>query len=354
MAGQFELGSKHVECMKIAKQNISEVSGTTSKEIAQELLNKTYAWLPTESQVYDDYLGLTVALEEIAKLSPGAASILTDQLVAREIFKAYGNNNAASILNANELIGLLCQESGIASLSELRTKAVRDNGQWQITGRKQISSEQLYSDKYLLFSQDEEGLIRLFVVPQNKLTIETIDKNIASSSVQLNCAEVNITVGDDSLAGTINDEFEFVQTVARTLVAANAVGIAHSALIASIGVAKEVKNSAGQAISTSQNMQFALADMFAEIEASRMLTYYSANSIDEDRASIKLASMAKVKASDIAAKSSVDALHILGNAGYIANTDFANVVIKAVETQVKGGTNRNQISQIYQYMLAKK
>lgn len=354
MSGQFELGSKHIECMKLAKQNLSEVQSSNAKEAAKEMLAKTYGFLPSESHVYDDYLGLTTAIEEIAKTLPEVASILADQVLVKEIFKTYGNDKFSAFIGANETIAVLCSESGINSISNISTKAIRNNGQWSINGKKQISSDQLSADKFLVFAQDEEGLIRLFVLSSGQITINKLDKSIASATIKLNQAEISLSVGDNALAATVNDEFEYIQTIARTLIAAVSVGIAHSALLTSIGVAKEVKNSEGQSISTSQNMQFTLADMFAEIEASRMLAYYSANSIDENKASIKLATMAKVKASDIAAKASVDTLHILGNIGYIANADFAGIIAKAVETQAKGGTNRTQMAQIYQYMLAKK
>jgi len=354
MAGQFELGSKHLECMKLANQNITNISETNSKEIIKKMLSQTYGFLPSESLVYDDYLGLAVSMEEIAKNQPEVASVLADQVMIREIFKAYGNSNASLYLNSEETIGLLCSEPGMSTLNSILTKATRINGQWKIEGIKQISNEQLTSDKYLLFAKDEEELIRLFIVPEEEISINIINKTIASSKIAIEQAVINTTLNETAHVGIINDEFEHVQTVARTLVAATSVGLSHSALIAGIGVAKEVKNSEGQAISSSQNIQFKLADIFAEIEASRMLTYCSANSMDEGKPSIKLATMAKIKASDIAAKASIDTLHILGNIGYIANAGFSNLIMRAVEGQVKGGTNRNQMSQIYKYLLARK
>lgn len=354
MVGQFELGSKHIECMKLANLSISEMKDTNPKEMARKMLAKTYGFIPSESTVYDDYLGMTVALEEIAKAVPGVASILADQVLIREIIKAYGNSNANAILCTGETLGILCSEQGISSLNNISTKAVRNNGQWTLKGIKQICNEQLASDKYLVFAKDEEGLIRFFIISEEQISVNVINKNIASAKVSLGQAVIDVNLNESAHIGVINDEFEYVQTVARTIIAATSVGLAHSALLTSISVCKEVKSDSGQAISQSQNVQFTLADMFAEIEASRMLTYLSADSIDENKASIKFATMAKIKASDIAAKSSVDALHILGNIGYIANTDFANIILAAVNSQVKGGTNRTQLSKIYQYMLAKK
>lgn len=354
MAGQFELGSKHIECMKLASQNIAELKGFNTKEAALKLLGKTYGFFPSESQVYDDYLGLTVSIEEIAKVLPGVAAILADQVLIREILKTYADNNVNAVLAAGEIFGILCSESGLSSLSNISAKAVRNSGQWTITGVKQISNEWGSADKYLLLAKDEEELIRIFIITEDQINLKIVNKSIGSVDVSLRQAEINLNLSDSAHAGIINDEMEFVQTVGRTLIAATAVGIAHSSLISSINVSKEVKNDAGQSLSSSQNIQFTLADMFAEIEASRMLTYLSANSIDEKKPNVKYATMAKVKASNIAAKSSVDALYLLGNIGYISNTEFASNILRAVDTQVKGGTNRNQLSKIYQYMLAKK
>jgi len=354
MAGQYELGSKHLECIKLANQNITELQSETSKETIKKMMAKTYGCLPSESQVYDDFLGLTVSLEEIAKVAPEVASVLADQVLVSQIFKTYGNENTSSCLADGETIGFLCSEPGMTSISSLKTKAVRNNGQWEIKGVKQISNSQLTSDKYLIFAKDEEELIRLFVIQEEDLQIDTINKKIGSVKVELEQVIIDTALADSAQVGIINDEFEFAQTLARTMIAATAVGLAHSSLITGIGVAKEVKNPAGQTISQSQNIQFKLADLFAEIEASRMLTYFSANSMDSKKANIKLATMAKVKASDIAAKASIEALQLLGNIGYIANLDFSSIILRSVETQIKGGTNRNQTAQIYKYLLARK
>jgi len=161
-------------------------------------------------------------------------------------------------------------------------------------------------------------------------------------------------VQDNNCAATLNDDYEKVQCIARTYIAAVSLGIGHSAIVSSIITAKEVKDSNNQSISNTQSIQFALADMYAEHDAARMLTYYSANLIDNNKPSIKFATMAKVQSTDSAAAISVQALQIIGNLGYLANTDFADVIQAAVNGQIKGGTNRVQKNQIYQYMLAKK
>jgi alkylation response protein AidB-like acyl-CoA dehydrogenase len=64
--------------------------------------------------------------------------------------------------------------------------------------------------------------------------------------------------------------------------------------------------------------------------------------------------MAKVQSTEAAATVSLKALQMVGNLGYLANNDFADVLQVAINGQVKGGTNRVQKNQIYSYMLAKK
>ncbi len=354
MSGQFELGAKHLECIKQAKENLAQIEETNPKAIIKSLLAKTYGFIPSESKVYDDYLGLCVAIEELAKQNPLVASVLADQVLLREILKAYGNENAQNFILNDETIGLLCSESGFTNITDIKTKAVKTDDGWHVEGVKQICNEQLTSDKYLVFAKDEDNKVRLFVIAEEKLTITENIKNIGSTRIALAQAEVNVNLSDSNNVGVIENDFEATQTIARTLIAASSVGIAQSALITAVKVAKEVKNPEGQAISTSQNVQFTLADMFSETEAARMLTYYSADSIDKNTPSIKIATMAKVKASDAASNVAMDSLQLLGNIGYISNSDFSSVILRAVDSQVKGGTNRTQESQIYKYMLAKK
>lgn len=347
MSGQYELGPKHTGCLNKAKELISEITDENNpKQRVKEYLTKI-------DTTYDDYLGMAVVLEEIAKQDSVSAYILADQFVFNEIMKSYGSCSPDTVVKKGETIGLLCLEPGYTGIQDIQTKAVKTANGWQVQGVKLISNEQIYSDKYLIFAKDEEGKIRLFPVIEDDIKINETKKSISCSDVILNQAEINLEIKDDTCIGLINDNYEKVQTIARTLIAAVAVGIGHSALINSIQTAKETKNHAGQSISTSQSLQFTLADMFAEIEGARMLTYYSADNIDKGKPNIKIASMAKVKASEAAASAAMKTLHILGNIGFIANKD-TSLIQRAVDSQIKGGTNRIQKAQIYEYMLAKK
>ena len=360
MTGQFELGSKHLEKAKTAKEFISEVeAGFTGdrnpKEVIKKYLEKTYGNLPSESEVYNGFLGAILSIEEIAKQDALSAYMLLDQMVFRQILAKYSDLKAEDILAQDETISLLCMESGFSGVDSIQTKAVKTATGWQITGSKIISNEQLYSDKFLVFAKDEEGKLRLFVVPEEDVVVEEMEKTFASTKTVFNQINLEISLEDKRNVATFSDKGEDILALARTLIAAVSVGIAHNSLIKGIEVVKTTKDANNNSVSTSQSAQFTLADMFSELEAARMLTYYSADSMDKATFNIKIASMAKVKASEAAANVTMETMQLLGNVGFIANTeDFAPLIQRSSDCRIKGGTNRTHKTQIYEYMLAKK
>jgi alkylation response protein AidB-like acyl-CoA dehydrogenase len=348
MVVQFELGTKQLEDRKRTAAVISTITANGTKEIVKELISKSYGCVPSDKAAYSNYLGLVIALEEIAKTYPEAASILADQVVAQELVAKYGNGS----LNAGEISAILCAEPGNADVKGLSTKAVKNGSNWNIQGKKIVRNEHLYADKYLVYAIDEEGKTRVFAIPEKDITVSQITKTIAGANINLNQVELNLNVADSSNIAVVTDNMERLLSVARTLVAAVACGIGHSAVANSISAAKEVKGTDNVSISGTQSMQFTLADMFSELESGKTLTYYSADLIDNGKANVKYATMAKVQSTDAAANNSMQSLQVLGNLGYLADNDFANLIRVAVDSQTKGGTNRVQKNQVYKYMLA--
>jgi acyl-CoA dehydrogenase len=102
---------------------------------------------------------------------------------------------------------------------------------------------------------------------------------------------------------------------ARPPIAALATGIAQRALDEAAGYAKE-RHAFGQAIGEFQGVQFMLADMAKEIEASRLLTHQSAWMVDRGLRASKHSSMAKCFATDAAMRISTDAVQVFGGNGY--------------------------------------
>jgi acyl-CoA dehydrogenase len=127
----------------------------------------------------------------------------------------------------------------------------------------------------------------------------------------------------------------------RPLIGALATGIARRALEESLAYSKERK-AFGQAIGEFQAVQFMLADMAKDIEASRLLTLQSAWLLDQGRSASKQSSMAKCFATDAAMKATTDAVQIFGGNGYTKEYPVEKLMRDAKLMQIYEGTNQIQ------------
>jgi acyl-CoA dehydrogenase len=128
---------------------------------------------------------------------------------------------------------------------------------------------------------------------------------------------------------------------ARPPIAALATGIAQRALDEAAGYAKE-RHAFGQAIGEFQGVQFMLADMAKEIEASRLLTHQSAWMVDRGLRASKHSSMAKCFATDAAMRISTDAVQVFGGNGYTREYPVEKLMRDAKLMQIYEGTNQIQ------------
>ena len=128
----------------------------------------------------------------------------------------------------------------------------------------------------------------------------------------------------------------------RPGVAAQAVGIAQGALDKAVAYSRE-RHQFGKPISSFQGLQFMLADMATQVEASRALTYMVAKNVDAGVKNIAgVSAMAKVMASDTAMKVTTDAVQIFGGYGYMKEYPVEKMMRDAKITQIYEGTNQIQ------------
>ncbi|MFP5490522.1 MAG: acyl-CoA dehydrogenase family protein [Bacteriovoracia bacterium] len=91
-----------------------------------------------------------------------------------------------------------------------------------------------------------------------------------------------------------------------------------------------------------QGLQFMLSDMALEVEASRLLVQEAARLVDIGQSSVKLSSMAKLKATDTAMKVTTDAVQIHGGVGYTSEYPVERFMRDAKVLQIVEGTNQIQ------------
>jgi short-chain 2-methylacyl-CoA dehydrogenase len=111
-------------------------------------------------------------------------------------------------------------------------------------------------------------------------------------------------------------QFLHILDIGRIGVAAMGVGLAQGALDQALAYAKE-RHAFGHPISKFQLIQAKLADLSAEIEATRLLVHKAAYLKDEGRNFTLTAAQAKLKSGRLAVRAADDAVQIHGGYGYI-------------------------------------
>src|SRR5438270_786143 len=144
--------------------------------------------------------------------------------------------------------------------------------------------------------------------------------------------------------GMLTEEFKLaMMTLDRTRpgVAAMAVGIARAAFEFATNYSKE-RIQFGVPIAMHQAIQFMIADMATEVEASRLLTWQSAVLLDEGRRNTLQSSHAKRFAADTAMKVTTDAVQVYGGYGFIKEYPVEKLMRDAKIMQLYEGTSQIQ------------
>jgi butyryl-CoA dehydrogenase len=129
---------------------------------------------------------------------------------------------------------------------------------------------------------------------------------------------------------------------ARPGVAAQAVGLAQGALDLAMAYTHE-RQQFGQSVSSFQGIQWMLADMATQIEASRHLVHAAARTIDSGAKNIsKISAMCKLMATDVAMKVTTDCVQLFGGYGYCKDYPVEKYMRDAKITQIYEGTNQIQ------------
>ncbi len=230
-------------------------------------------------------------------------------------------------LTGGEVLGsiALTEPDAGSDLMGTRTRAVKEGGEWVINGSKAwITNASLTPVIIVLARTNPEAGTRGFsmiLVETDRAGLEIAppEKKMGthgSPAHVLTFSDVRVPL--DNLLG--DEGRGLYQTLAtldsgRIAVAALCVGLAQAASDAAVNYAKE-RHTFGQRLGDHQAIQFKLADMATGIEAARLLTYQAAWVKDQGQPYTKLASMAKLFATEMCEKVAFEALQIHGGYGY--------------------------------------
>jgi alkylation response protein AidB-like acyl-CoA dehydrogenase len=128
----------------------------------------------------------------------------------------------------------------------------------------------------------------------------------------------NCRISDAQRLGNIGEGFKQAMVIldgGRISIAALALGIAKGAYEASLKYAKE-REQFDQPIANFQAIQWKLADMATQIEASELLIFQAADMLMRGQKMTKESAMAKYYASEVSVRVATEAVQIFGGYGY--------------------------------------
>ena len=305
-----------------------------------------------------DTISYCIAMEEISKVDASAGVIMSvNNSLVCYLLNKYGNDfikeNYLTPLAKGTKLGAfsLSEPQSGSDASNMKTYAKLDGEDYILNGTKNWVTNGINCDYVIVFAITEKGVghkgISCFIVdksfngfstgkPEEKLGIRSSD----TCELYFD----NVRIPKQNLIGKEGDGFKIALSTldgGRIGIASQALGIAQASLDASIKYSKE-RVQFNKPISLNQGIQFKLADMAMEIEASRLLIYKAALAKDEGRDYSHIASMAKVYASEVAMRSSTQCVQIHGGYGYIKETGVERLMRDAKITQIYEGTSEIQ------------
>jgi acyl-CoA dehydrogenase len=257
----------------------------------------------------------------------------TNNGIAGQVLVGFGTDEQKATwleaLASGKVASFALTEPGAGSNpAGLRTKAIRDNGDWLISGEKRFITNAPVADLFVVFARtrpaDDAGPgIAVFLVPADTPGVEVGPKDAKMGQEGAWTADVRFTdvrVPDGALIGGSEDIGYRAAMISlargRIHIAALAVGAAQRALDESVAYAATATQG-GNPIGSFQLVQAMLADQQTGVMAGRALVRDAARLWlnDEDRRVAP--SAAKVFCTEMAGKVADLAVQIHGGSGYM-------------------------------------
>ncbi|MGC6422034.1 MAG: acyl-CoA dehydrogenase family protein [Flavobacteriaceae bacterium] len=302
-----------------------------------------------------DTLSYVLVLEEISKIDASAAVIMSahNSLVLWAI-ESYGTaaqkENYLIPMASGQSLGCFClSEPEAGSDATMQRTTAEDKGAYYLlNGVKNWITNGGHATYQLVIAQTNPDKkhkgINAFIV-EKKWDGVTIgpkeDKLGIRSSDTHSISYTDVKVPKENRIGPDGFGFKLAMQIlegGRIGIAAQALGIAAGAYERSVTYAKE-RNAFGKPIAEHQAIAFKLAEMATDIEAARMLVYRAAVLKDQGVPFGYASAMAKLKASEIAMKHTVEAVQIHGGNGYVKEYHVERLMRDAKITQIYEGTS---------------
>ncbi|HSV97487.1 MAG TPA: acyl-CoA dehydrogenase [Spirochaetota bacterium] len=307
-----------------------------------------------------DYVCYAIAVEEISRgcASNGVIVSAHNSLCLSPIYY-YGTEEQKKKylpkLTTGEWIGCfgITEPAAGSDAAGTKTTAELKNGKWVLNGTKNFITNGGVAHIAVVMAITEKGVghkgLSMFIIEKGTpgFSVGKVEDKLgicASSTTEL--VFDNCEIPEANILGKKGEGFAVAMHTldgGRVGIAAQAVGIAQAALDAAAKYAKE-RVQFNQPIAKLQAIQWMIADMATDIDASRLLTYRAAQLIGtgDRRKYSRYAAMAKLFASEASHRVTHKAIQVFGGYGYIKEYPVERHYRDARITELYEGTSEIQ------------
>ncbi len=279
-----------------------------------------------------DQVMFTVMCEELARGSMSlAASVAMQCLMGTDFIFRFGTEEQRLRLLVPAIRG---QKMGVIAMTEadagsdlgaIRTTALRDGADYVLNGRKMWISNVALADFFTVAAKTDPAAgfkgVDMFLVEKETPGVD-VGRDIAKIGVSgLGAGELileDCRVPAENLLGEEGTGFKNLEDILaeiRIMMAALSLGLGQAAVEAAVQYAKQ-RIQFGRPIAKFQAISHKLAEMATRLEAARWLVYRAASQLDAGVRDKKLASMAKLFASETANELADEATRVLASYGF--------------------------------------
>ncbi|MBT9245023.1 acyl-CoA dehydrogenase family protein [Gemmobacter fulvus] len=299
-------------------------------------------------------LDATLVFEALAMACPAVSSFLSIHNMCGGMIDKFGSDALKArvlpkLCSMEQIFAYCLTEPGSGSdAAALRTKALRDNEGYRLTGTKAFISGGGYADGYIVMARTgEDGPrgISAIVVPDGAagLSFGGLEDKMGwraqpTRQVQMDdCA-----VPADNLIGVEGKGFAYAMAGldgGRLNIAASALGGAQAAFDATLAYMGE-RRAFGKTLDQFQALQFRLAELEVKLQSARIFLRQAAWKLDNAAPdATKFCAMAKLYVTDAAFDVANQCLQLHGGYGYLADYGVEKIMRDLRVHQILEGTN---------------
>src|SRR5438045_7039445 len=313
-----------------------ELAGRYPDEIVEEMkaMGLFRMLVPEEhGGIAIDAVSHAIVFEEISKAWMGIAGILGSHSLATLMLSKFGTPEQRSrwlpdLATGKRRSGIALTEPQAGSdLQGITTTARREGDHYVVNGTKTWITNARHADPLPVLvktdpkAQPRHGGMSMLMIERGTpgFTVgQDLDKLGYKGPAAAEVFLSDCTGPAENLLG--GQEGHGLQQALSALefgrvnIAGRAVGVAQASLDRSLAYARE-RPAFGRPIDEFQAIQLKLADMATEVQAARLLTWWAASALDSGRRADLETGMAKLYASEVCIKASLEALRTHGRHG---------------------------------------